>query len=107
MGKRIRYQNQKGKINTLISVQDFVSDTTGAKYKVVLDLDNGIYKIRSERTKEFIVKSEAHGNMNVLKKNARAHLEKLGVSLSRESRDRTFGQCEKGFTQEKWEKEND
>ena len=99
MGQRIRYQKQTKKYSTLISVQDFVSNKTGAKYKVILDVDNGIYKIRNERTKEFVVKSEAHSNMNVMKRKARAHLEKLGVSLSKESRDRTFGRCNKGYTQ--------
>lgn len=104
--KRIRYQDQDGRENTKISLNVYVSQSTGARYRVILDLNDMVYKIRNERTKEFVIKSEAYGNINVLKRNARAHLEKLGVKLSKEARDRTFGLCEKGFTQQKWEKEN-
>ena len=44
--------------------------------------------------------------MNVLKRNARARLKKLGVSIGREVRDRSFGVCKKGMTQEEFEKVN-
>ena len=57
------------------------------------------YYIRNERTKEFIYKSKTYTNLNVLKRTARAKLEKLGVSLKREIRDRQFGICKKGYSQ--------
>jgi hypothetical protein len=104
MGNRIRYVNHPTKDDNKISIQKFTSEKTGATYKVVLDLVEMVYKIRNERTKEFAVKSKAYGNLNVLKRNARAHLVKLGVNLSTESRWRTFGICEKGYNQKKHEK---
>lgn len=103
MSERIRYKDQKDRDNCKISVQAFVSQKTGAKYKVVLDLNEMVYKIRNERTKQFVVKSKSYGNMNVLKDRARKHLEELGVQLDRESRDRTFGLCKKGYTQKEHE----
>lgn len=104
---RIRYQKQQYRENTVISVQVFTSQKTGAKYRVILDLSEMVYKIRNERTKKFVVKSKAYGHINVLKRTARAHLEKLGVHLNRESRDRTFGVVKAGMTQKKWEEELD
>ncbi len=105
-GARIRYKDHKYRENSLISVQKFVSSITGATYKVILDLNDRVYFIRNERTKKFIKKSHAYGNLNVLKRSARAALEKLGVKLSKEVRNRTFGLCEKGFTQKKHEEKN-
>ena len=105
MSARIRYHEQPHRENTLISRNEYVSQSTGARYRVILDLNEMVYKIRNERTKKFVAKSKAYGNMNVLKRNARAHLEKFGVVLSRESRDRTFGLCKKGMTQKEYEKD--
>ena len=107
MGNRIRYEKQPQRENTMISVQEFVSTKTGARYRVIIDMEEKTYKIRNERTKTFTVISKAYGNMNVLKSKARLNLEKLGVQLNKEIRDRTFGQCEKGMTQDKWEKDNE
>lgn len=107
MNLRIRYQPQKGKENTLISINEYVSQRTGARYKVVLDLNVMVFKIRNERNKEFSFKSKAYGNINVLKRNARARLGELGVPLTREVRDRTFGVCKKGYSQKKHETEED
>ena len=106
MAARIRYEKHPTKDNCVISIQKFVSDTTGAKYKIILDYNDNTYAIRNERNKEFVVKSKSYGNLNVLKRNARSSLEKLGVQLNKESRDRCFGLCEKNYTQEQWEKEN-
>ncbi len=103
MSARIRYTKQPNRENCMISVQKFTSNSTGAKYKVVLDFNDNTFKIRNERTKEFIYKSKSYGNINVLKRNARKRLEKLGVSLDRAARDRTFGVCKKGYTQEEHE----
>ena len=104
-GQRIKYKDHV-KDGMLISRRTFISTTTGASYKVVLDLNEMKYKIRNERTKVFSVISKEYGNLNVLKRTARAHLEKLGVQLKRESRQRTFGRCNKGYTQADWERDN-
>lgn len=105
-GNRIRYTEHPTKENCLVSINDYLSERTGAKYKIVLHLDEMFYGIRNERSKEFIYKSKKYTNLNVLKRTARAKLESLGVNLSRESRDRTFGLVEKGYTQEKHENNN-
>jgi hypothetical protein len=106
MIQRIRYEDHETRENNLISVCTYISKTTGAKYRIVLDLNEMMYMIRNERDKVFIKKSKKYGNLNVLKRNARSALGKLGVALKRESRNRTFGLCDKGTTQDKWEKDN-
>ncbi len=103
---RIRYQAQRGKKNTVISIQEFVSDSTGAKYRIVLDYTEMVFKIRNERIKEFVFKSKAYGNLHVLKRNARNKLKDFGVPVHKESRDRTFGRCDKGHSQDKEESNN-
>ena len=102
-GNRIKYIEHKHRDNSLISGSSYTSKSTGAKYRIVLDLNDMQYFIRNERTKEFVFKSKKYGNMNVLKRNARAELERFGVQLKRESRDRSFGRCDKGYTQEEHE----
>lgn len=107
MNERIRYVEYKGKENHVISNKEYISKKTGAKYKVVLDLENMLFMIRNERSKEFIKKGgEGINNINVLKRTARKELAKLGIEMDRESRDRTFGRVEKGMTQKKWEQLN-
>jgi hypothetical protein len=103
-GNRIRYVDHPTKDNCIISLNQYVSERTGAKYKIVLNLEEMIYGIRNERTKEFVFKSKQYTNLNVLKRTARSKLESFGVNLKRESRDRTFGICSKDYTQEKHEK---
>ena len=98
-GNRIKYIDHKFKKNHKITSKQFTSQKTGAKYRIVLNLDGMEYYIRNERTKEFIYKSKSYTNLNVLKRTARSKLEKLGVSLKREIRDRAFGQCAKGYNQ--------
>ena len=105
MGNRIRYEKHPTKEECVISVQDFVSSKNGGRYRIVLNLQEMTYHIRNERSKEFIYSSKKYGNLNVLKRTARSKLESYGITLSRESRLRTFGLCRKGFTQEIYEKE--
>lgn len=102
-GNRIRYVEHPSREECKISLNSYKSLTTGATYKIVLDLDNMQYMIRNERDKEFKFKSKQYKNINVLKKLARQKLEYFGVPLTRESRDRTFGLCEKGHNQNKQE----
>ena len=107
MSERIRYEKYDNRENHVISCQEFVSKSTGARYKIILDLDNNLYMVRNERTKTFVKKGgENINNLNVLKRTARKELETLGVQLQRESRDRTFGKVQKGMTQKKWEELN-
>lgn len=102
-GNRIRYKKHPTRDNCTVTINSYVSKHTGARYKIVLDLEEMEYGIRNERNKEFIYKSKKYTNLNVLKRNARSKLESLGIDLSRESRDRTFGLCEKGHSQHKEE----
>lgn len=97
---RIKYIDHKYKSNHKISLNDYVSESTGARYRIVLNLNDNEYYIRNERTKEYVFKSNSYGNLNVLKRNARNKLQKFGVNLGREVRNRTFGRCNKGFSQE-------
>jgi hypothetical protein len=106
-GNRIKYLDHKFRKNHLISTKFFVSKINGAKYRVVLNLEDMEYYIRNERTKEHIYKSRNYTNINVLKRTARARLEKLGVVLKREVRNRTFGVCAKGYSQKDHEKEKE
>jgi hypothetical protein len=104
MSERIRYIEHKHRENQVISIREFVSKKSGARYRIILDLANFLFMIRNERTKEFVLKGgENINNLNVLKRTARKELESLGVEMERESRDRTFGRVPKGMTQKKWE----
>lgn len=98
---RIRYKDHPTRENCVISINDFVSQRTGARYRVILDYNDKNFAIRNERTKQLVFKSKDYGNLNVLRRNARAKLKDFGVAVGRESRNRTFGRCEKGFTEAK------
>ena len=101
-GNRIKYIDHKYKPGHVVSGRSFTSKKNGAKYRIVLrieDKDDMQFFIRNERTKEYVFKSRIHTNMNVLKRAARAKLECFGVELKRESRDRTFGLKPAGYDQ--------
>lgn len=100
-GNRIRYVEHRYKENCKISGRSYTSSKNGATYRVILDLDNMQYYIRNERNKEYVFKSKQYTNMNVLKRNARAELERFGVDLTTEIRDRSFGICPKGYSEKK------
>lgn len=107
MTQRIRYIDYNYRDNSKISLSSYQSEKTGAKYRIIIDLgDRSQFHIRNERSKEFIHSSPLYKNLNVTKRNARRKLEALGVVLTRESRDRNFGKCEKGYNQQQWEEEN-
>lgn len=105
-GQRIKYIEHKYRDNSNISIKAYTSESNGAKYRIVLDFDEMKYYIRNERTKEFVFKSKAYKNLNVLKRLAREELERFGVNLKKEVRDRTFGRCNKGYTQSQHERYN-
>jgi hypothetical protein len=104
-GNRIRYNEHPSRDNCKISLNSYTSLKTGAKYRILLDLNEMKFMIRNERDKELKFTSKQYKNLNVLKRTARKKLEDFGVSLGRESRDRMFGRCEKGYTQKQFEKE--
>ncbi len=104
-GERIKYKNHDYRDNHKISVKVYKSQSTGASYRIILNLTDMEYYIRSERTKKFIFKSRSYTNLNVLKRTARSKLEYYGVRLKMESRNRTFGRCQSGYTQDQWEEE--
>lgn len=100
--QRIRYVSHKFKSNHKITCNVYTSESTGALYRVILNLDDMEFYIRNERTKAYVKKSNRPcNNLNVLKRNARKALESMGVVLDRESRSRSFGLCEKGYTMDK------
>lgn len=103
---RIRYEEHKYRDNWMISIKAFVSKINGARYKVLLDLEEKKFYVRNENTKQFVKKSKSYGNIHVLKRNAREALRILGVEMGKEIRDRSFGVCPKGMTQDQFEKEN-
>lgn len=98
--KRIKYMDYdfRGE-GYKISVKSFMSQRTGANYKIILNLNEMEYYIRNERSKEKIKTSRKHKNMNVMKREAREDLESLGVVLGKEIRSRSFGLCELGYSQ--------
>lgn len=105
---RIKYCDHKFKKDHKITGKFYTSKSTGAKYRVVLNLENPDsleYYIRNERTKQYVFKSGQYTNLNVLKRKAREELERFGVPLNKESRNRTFGLCKLGTTQNSWEEE--
>jgi len=99
MSKRIRYKEfNKGEYR---SIDIFKSKRTGAEYRVYLDLNTLTFKILNINKQLFINSGgENINNLNVLKRVAKQYLQKLGVEFESELRDRSFGLCKKGYTQD-------
>jgi hypothetical protein len=104
MATRIRYK-ETANSGIFESVQVF-TNKQGIKYRVRIDTNEMVYAIINVKRGNLIKGGDAINNLNFLKQAARARLESLGVELTRASRDRTFGLCEKGKTQDKHEKDN-
>lgn len=103
MASRIRYK-KTGKPNELVSRNIIQSSSTGAKYLVYINTEEVTYRIKNLNTERLYHGGENINNMNVLKRNIKAKLEKsFGVVFETETRDRTFGVVPKGMTQAKWE----
>lgn len=99
MSYRIRYRDLPDNIKESNQV---VSSSTKATYKVRLNLNDMSYVIKNVYSQHLIHSDCSKiNNLNVLKRNARKHLERLGVKLTREIRNRSFGICEKGHNQTK------
>lgn len=101
MAQRIRYNEEEQGI--FRSRKVFISQSTGAKYKVLLDTNQMLFKIQNMNTQRFVyIGGENINNLNVLKRTAKSTLEKkFGVSFDEEVRDRSYGLCDKGYSQEK------
>ena len=95
--QRIRYKEKDGK---LISVKPIFSKK-GSSYMIYIDIESKTYMIRNQLSLRSYTGGEKINNMNVLKRKVKAHLEQLGCVFGDESRNRSFGLCEKGYTQEK------
>lgn len=104
MCKRIFYIDYKIRDNCQIS-KDYYQTSKGARYRIILDYNEMKFYIRNERDKRINYKANISYSTDVImKRAAKNKLIKLGVDFKRESRKRTFAICEKGMTQEKWEK---
>ena len=93
--QRIRYLKKDGK---LVSIEPIASKN-GAKYQVFIDLETKTYVIRNLLSLRRYEGGEGINNMNVLKNKIKKHLKQLGCQFGTEKRFRTFGKCEKGFSQ--------
>lgn len=102
MAKRIRYKQTKEQ-GVVVSTKIYTSASTGAQYKVFLNLDEVTYKIKNVNSENVYRGGENLNNLNVLKRNVKARLEGMGVKFEDEERDRTFGRCPKGWSQNKQE----
>lgn len=96
--KRIRYKKTQ-KENIVVSNKILTSTRTGAQYLVYLDLENVTYKIKNINSENVHRGGENINNLNVLKRSVKARLEGMGVLFEDEERDRTFGRCDKGYSQ--------
>jgi hypothetical protein len=99
MASRIRYIPHPTRDNVVESTQIFTSSRTGAEYLVRLDFNTMQYEVKNINSEVIYRPKKSVNNMNVLKRNAKKKLESLGVEFNSEDRNRTFGRCEKGYTQ--------
>lgn len=100
---RIIYRPSEIREGWLESCITFISSSRGSEYRIYLDLQNCKYYIKNMNG-EFLISMPEElkiKNKNIIYKHAKDHLAKLGVKFEREWRNRTFGLCEKGYTQEK------
>ena len=101
--KRITYVEHPRKEGFLKSSHDLISARTGAEYEVQIDTINKVFHIKNTKS-ESIIHSSNHrkiNNRNVLLRYIKKELIRLGVAFETELRDRTFGRCEKGYSQKK------
>lgn len=104
MKNRIRYIKTTDE-NVVKSKANFKSEDTGYTYSVTLNLKDLTYRIKNIDTENYIYGGKKINNLNVLKRKVKQELQRLGVNFEMESRQRTFGLCEKGYSQEKHLKE--
>jgi len=97
---RIKYEQDKKNPHILRSKHEVISKR-GSRYRVILNLQEMTYVIRNVKKRRNYTCSVKITNLNVLKRKVKAHLTKLGCKFSMEIRNRTFGICEKGYSQQK------
>ena len=101
--QRIQYIKTKNP-DILTNKKPLVSNK-GLAYYIKLDTKELTYEILHVKSSQIIrTGGKSVNNMNVLKRNIKKDLIELGVPLGTEIRDRTFGVCKKGYTQDKHEK---
>ena len=86
MSSRIRYDKTE-KDGILKSKRDFVSDSRGSVYHVILDINKCEYTIKNKNTRRIYKGGETINNLHVLKRKVKERLEDLGVNFSKEIRD--------------------
>jgi hypothetical protein len=86
MESRIRYK-KTNKEGIFYSVRDITSKSTGAKYRVKLNLNDNTYLIYNLKSEKSYHGGEGINNTHVLKRHIKKHLEKLGVEFNTEVRD--------------------
>ena len=100
MSTRIRYKktNDDG---ILKSVRDF-TNRNGISYYVKLNTNDRTFEIRYKENQQLVKGGGKNiNNLNVLKRTIKKELKGLGVEFGEDVRDRSFGLCQKGYTQEK------
>ena len=98
---RIRYR-ETATPGILESTCEYISKETGGCYRVYLDLNTVNYKIINVKSRLTFTHPRPLTNINVLKRLARRKLQELKIKAVDEKRNRTFGRCEKGYTQKKY-----
>lgn len=98
MANRIRYAKTSDE-NIVVSKRHLVSKV-GIRYQVTLNLKEYTYEIKNMGTYHTMNGGNKINNLNVLKRKVKEHLLNLGVEFKVESRNRTFGLCPEGYTQQ-------
>lgn len=93
--QRIRYDKKDGQ---LVSKYELYS-AKGSKYLVFINLETMTYLIRNTLSLRKYEGGKGINNLIVLKRNVKKHLALLGVRFDKEKRQRSFGICERGFTE--------
>jgi hypothetical protein len=99
MTKKIKQRIRYVKKDTKLVTKNELISKTGARYHVFIDLETKTYLIRNMVSQRKYEGGENINNMNVLKRTVRKHLSHLGIELETESRNRSFGLCNKGFSE--------
>jgi hypothetical protein len=103
---RIRYKKDPKNPHILVS-KDIVA-TTGSRYRVFLDTEKKTYKIKNLISENCYYGGDNITNLNHLKASVKRRLERnFKVEFGSELRNRTFGLCERGYTQDKHEQEHE
>lgn len=95
--QRIRYEKKGDK--ELISHP--ITSKKGSTYVVTVDLSTMTYIIRNQLSFRKYEGGKDINSLMVLKRKIKKHLAHLGCVFGKETRNRTFGRCDRGFSQQK------